>query len=152
MCLNSAVFKVINCENRKLPFSCLKHPFCFQHLHKNPKWTAIRHSPMVNVAKHALSSKIFSPLFTQAWKLLSRCFLFLLSIYRIYRLEEPILFFVLIGSELWLTVTLEVVIDICFSAISLIFFTKRSELFSSLLPNIILSANDSMRLVYKWVY
>ena len=43
------------------------HPL-FQHLHKNPKWTALRHSQMVNVAKHALSSNVFSPLFTQACK------------------------------------------------------------------------------------
>ena len=35
---------------------------------------------MVNVAKHALNSKVFSPLFTQAWKLLPGNFLFLLSI------------------------------------------------------------------------
>ena len=61
--LNYAVFKVFICENRKLPFLCLKHPL-FKHLHKNPKWTAMRHSQMVNVAKHALSSKVFSPLFT----------------------------------------------------------------------------------------
>ena len=47
-------------------------------IHKNPKCTAIR---QVNVAKHALSSKVFSPLFTQAWKLLPGYLLFLLSIY-----------------------------------------------------------------------
>ena len=80
--LNSAVFKVFICENIKLPFSCLKHP-SFQHLHKNKKWTAMRHSQMVNVAKHALSSKVFSLLFTQAWKLLPGYFLFLLSIHGI---------------------------------------------------------------------
>ena len=41
----------------------------------------MRHSQMVNVAKHALSSKVFSPLFTQARKLLHEYFLFLLSIF-----------------------------------------------------------------------
>ena len=77
--LNSAVFKVFICINRKLPFLCLPHPL-FKHLHTNPKWTAMRHSQMVNVAKYALSSKVFSPQFTQAWKLLPGYFLFLLSI------------------------------------------------------------------------
>ena len=57
---NSAVFKVFICENRKQPFLCLKHPLC-KHLHKNPKWTAMGHSQMVNVAKHALCSKVFHP-------------------------------------------------------------------------------------------
>ena len=56
--LNSAVFKVFVCENRKLFFLCLKHPL-FQHYRKNPKWTAMWHSQMVKVAKHALSSKVF---------------------------------------------------------------------------------------------
>ena len=46
----------------------------------NPNWTAIRHSQMVHVATHAMSSNVFSPLFTQAWKLLPGYFLFLLSI------------------------------------------------------------------------
>ena len=73
--LNSAVFKVLICENRKLPFLCLKN-LLFQHLHKNPKWTTMRLSQMVNVAKHALSSKVFSPLCTQTWKLLPGYFLF----------------------------------------------------------------------------
>ena len=57
---NSAVFKVFICENRKLPFLCLKHTL-FQQLHMNPKWTATRHSQMVNVAKHALQQVIFNP-------------------------------------------------------------------------------------------
>ena len=55
MCLNSAVFKVSICENGKLPFLCLKHPL-FQHLHMNPKWTAMRHSQMINVAKNTVST------------------------------------------------------------------------------------------------
>ena len=78
MCLNSAVFKVIVCENRKLPFLCLKYSL-LQYLHMNPKWTAMRHIQMVNVAKHTLSSNVFSPLFTQACKLLPGYLLFLLS-------------------------------------------------------------------------
>ena len=83
--LNSAVFKVFICENRKLPSSCLKHPL-FQHLQNNPKRTAVRHTHMVNVAKHALSSKVFSPLFTQAWKLLPGYFLFFVE-YRSLNLQ-----------------------------------------------------------------
>ena len=80
---NFAVFKVIICENRKLSFLCLKH-LLFQHLHKNQKWTVMRLSQMVNVAKHALISKVFSPLFTQAWKLilfilLSTCHICIIS-------------------------------------------------------------------------
>ena len=49
--LNSAVFKVFICENRKLTFLCLNIQLnvLLQHLHKNPKWTAMRHSHMVNV-------------------------------------------------------------------------------------------------------
>ena len=39
--LNSAGFKIFICENRKLPILYLKHPL-FQHLHKNPKWTAMQ--------------------------------------------------------------------------------------------------------------
>ena len=69
MCLNAAVFKVFICGDRKLPFLCLNHPL-FQHLHMNPTWTAMRHSQMVNVAKHALSSNVFLRLFTQAWRLM----------------------------------------------------------------------------------
>ena len=80
LCLNSVVFKVFICENRKLSFLNLKH-ILFQHLHKNPKWTVMRHSQMVTVAKHTLSSKVFLPLFTQAWKLLPGYYLFLLSIH-----------------------------------------------------------------------
>ena len=81
MRLNSAVFMVFICENRKLPFFiCVKHPL-FQHLHKNLKWTAMRHSQTIKSAKQALSSNVFSPLFTQAWKLLPGYFLFLLSIH-----------------------------------------------------------------------
>ena len=37
----------------------------------------MRHSQMVNIAKHALSSKVSSSLFTQACKLLPGYFLFL---------------------------------------------------------------------------
>ena len=70
--LNTAVLKVFICENRKLPL-CLKHPL-IQHLQKNPKWTAMRHNQMVNVAKHALGSKVFTTL-------LPGYFLVLLSIY-----------------------------------------------------------------------
>ena len=73
--LNSAVFTDFICENRKLPFLCLKHPL-IQHFHKDTKWTAMRQSQVMNVAKHALGSKVCSPLFTQAWKLLSGSFLF----------------------------------------------------------------------------
>ena len=58
VCLNSAVFKVFICENRKLPFLCLTHPL-FQYFHMNPKRTAMRHSQIENVAKHALNSKVF---------------------------------------------------------------------------------------------
>ena len=79
MCLNSAVFKGFTCENGKLPVLCLKHPL-FQHLHMNPKWTVKQHSQMVNIAEHALNSKLFSPLFTKAWKRLPGYFLCLLSI------------------------------------------------------------------------
>ena len=46
---------------------------------QEPKWTAMRH--MINVAKHALSSKVFSSLFTQTWKPLLRYFLIFCSIY-----------------------------------------------------------------------
>ena len=84
MHLNSAVFMFFICENRKLAFFiCVKH-FLFQHnfvLHKNPKWTAMQHSQIINGAKHSLSSNVFSPLFTQSWKLLPGYYLFLLSIH-----------------------------------------------------------------------
>ena len=89
--LNSAVFKVFICENRKLPILCLKHPL-FHHLHKHQKWTAVRHHQMVNVAKHVLSSEVFSPLFTKAWKLLPGYFLFLLSICIVLYVPAIILF------------------------------------------------------------
>ena len=41
-------FQCFICENSKLPFLWLKH--LFEHLRKNLKWTAMRHSQMVNVA------------------------------------------------------------------------------------------------------
>ena len=54
---------------------------CFNICTKNPTWTAMRHSQMVNVAKHALSSKVFSPVFIQAWKLLPGCFFIFCWVY-----------------------------------------------------------------------
>ena len=48
MCLNSAVFKLFICENRKLPFLYLKHTL-FQHLHMNPKWTKMHTSAFITV-------------------------------------------------------------------------------------------------------
>ena len=85
MRLNSVVFKVFICENRKPPFLCLKHPL-FQLLHKSPKWTAMRHSHMINVAKHALTNKVFPPFHssmkTIAW------ILFIFAEYIINRTES----------------------------------------------------------------
>ena len=73
VCLNSAVFKVFISENRKLQsILCL-------YLYMNQTWTAMRHRQMVNVAKDALNSKVFSPLLNQALKILPGYFLVLLS-------------------------------------------------------------------------
>ena len=85
LAFNSGVFRDFICENRKLPLLCLKHPL-FQQFHKNPKWPAIRHGQMLKVAKHAWSSKVFLPLYTHAWKLLSVYILFLLSIYSLQQI------------------------------------------------------------------
>ena len=65
-------FQVFVCENWKLPFLGLKQ-LC-RHLRKNLKWTALRHSQMINVSKHASGSNVFLPLFTPAWKLLPAYF------------------------------------------------------------------------------
>ena len=65
--LNSAVFKVLICENMKTTLLMFETSFVSTFAQEPKKWTAMRHSQMVNVAKHALHSKAFGPLFTQAW-------------------------------------------------------------------------------------
>ena len=96
--LNSAVFKIFICENRKLPFS-LKHTL-FQHLHKNLQWTAKRLSQMVNVAEHASSTTVHSSMKTIAW------ILFIFAEYMTYKIKTLLKCIYLIICYLFISVTI----------------------------------------------
>ena len=73
------VWSKISVKTEEMSFLNLKQILC-HHLHKNPKWTALRHSQMIKVSKQASGSNVFSPLFTRAWKILPGYILFLLTI------------------------------------------------------------------------
>ena len=62
---------------------------------RNPKSTAMRHSQIVNVAKYALSRNVFSPLFTQVWKLLPGYFFYFCWVYK-HRFHYNNYFFLII--------------------------------------------------------